>query len=58
MTKKIFITMSDELYNQLQQIQKDLGYMTVQEIINSIIRSAIFPNQTPLHKNKHNKKDK
>ena len=34
--------MADELYDSLEKKRTEFGYMTIQEIINDIVRRSIF----------------
>ena len=45
MVKRIMLTMADELYLALEKKKSAHGFMTVQEIINDIIRSDLVPMQ-------------
>ena len=42
MVKRIMLTMADELYDALEKKRAEFGYMTVQEIINDIVRRKIL----------------
>jgi len=42
MTKRIMLTMAEELFKALEDKRKEQGYMTVQEIINDIVRKSLF----------------
>ncbi len=42
MVKTIFLTMSDELHEALEQARKQQAYMTNQEQINSCIRKYVL----------------
>lgn len=46
MTKRILLTMADELYNAIAQKTKQNGYLTIQELINDILRKNLFDNAT------------
>ena len=45
MAKRLLLTMSDELYGTLEKKRAELGYMTIQEIINDIVRRSLFAPQ-------------
>jgi len=42
MVKHVLLTMSDMLYEELQQKSKTTGYLTLQELINDCIRKQIL----------------
>ena len=48
MTKRVLLTMSDELYEELQKKRTERGYLTAQEYINEIVRQKVLvqPAQT------------
>lgn len=52
MTKKIFLSMADTLYEALRKKSEEHGYMTIQELINETMRKSLFNNKQHKHQTK------
>ena len=42
MSKQIKLTMSDGLFKKLEREQKMFGYLTMQEVVNEVLRDKFF----------------
>lgn len=42
MAKRVLITMSDEMYAALAQRRKKQAYLTIQEVVNDMLRRSLF----------------
>lgn len=42
MVKRIMLTMADELYDAIAKKRAELGYMTIQEVINDTVRNRFM----------------
>ncbi len=41
-TRRILLTMSEELYKRLLELQEKQGYLTIQELINQMLRAKLL----------------
>ncbi len=41
-TRRILLTMSEELYKKLLEHQEGQGYLTIQELINQMLRNKLM----------------
>lgn len=47
MTKQVKLTLSDELFGKIEREKETFGYLTIQEVMNEILRNKFFRLRVP-----------